>query len=43
VHVRVIDEQHAGAIVRVRIYAIDTGTLVREKEGKEGDEEDDEE
>lgn len=40
VHVRVIDEQRAGIIVRVRIFALDTGTLVREKEH---DDEDDEE
>lgn len=40
VHVRVIDEQRAGVIVRVRIFALDTGILVREKER---DDEDDEE
>jgi hypothetical protein len=40
VHVRVIDEQRAGVIVRVRIFAIETGTLVRERER---DDEDDEE
>jgi hypothetical protein len=39
VHVRVIDEQHAGVIVRVRIFAIETGTLVREKEGDEEEDE----
>jgi hypothetical protein len=40
VHVRVIDEQRAGVIVRVRIFAIETGTLVRERE--RDDEDDDE-
>src|SRR5260370_15307154 len=39
VHVRVIDEQRAGVIVRVRIFAIETGTLVREKEGDQGEDE----
>ncbi len=36
VHVRVIDEQRAGVIVRIRIFAIETGALVREKEGDQG-------
>jgi len=39
VHVRVIDEQRAGVIVRVRIFAIETGTLVREKESDQGEDE----
>jgi hypothetical protein len=39
VHVRVVDEQRSGVIVRVRIFAIETGTLVREKEGDQGEDE----
>jgi hypothetical protein len=39
VHVRVVDERHAAAIVRIRIFAIETGTLVRETEGDEEEDE----
>jgi len=31
VYVRVVDEARAGVIVRVRIFEIETGTLVREE------------
>jgi hypothetical protein len=39
VHVRVIDEDRAGVIVRIRIFAIETGMLVRENEGDEEEDE----
>jgi len=39
VHVRVIDEQRAGVIVRIRIFAIGTGTLIRDKRGDEEEDE----
>ncbi len=40
VHVRVIDERQPVVVVRIRTFALDTGTLIREKEG--GDHEEDE-
>lgn len=38
VHVRVIDDTRAGVVVRVRIFALDSGTLIRETEGDADDE-----
>ena len=31
VHVRVVDERRAGVVVRIRIFEVDTGRLVREE------------
>jgi hypothetical protein len=32
VHVRVVDERRAGAVIRIRIFDVETGQLVREEQ-----------
>jgi len=36
---QLLDEQRAGVIVQIRVFAIETGTLVREKGGDEEEDE----
>ncbi len=31
-HVRVVDERRAGVVIRIQIFDIDTGQLVREEQ-----------